>query len=55
MPDASQPWIAPTAPVPVNATVLVPGSKSETNRALVLAALSSGPSAITGALEARDT
>ncbi len=33
----------------------VPGSKSETNRALVLAALASGPSVITGGLEARDT
>ncbi|GAA3620704.1 3-phosphoshikimate 1-carboxyvinyltransferase [Microlunatus ginsengisoli] len=55
MPEAPQQWIAPLAPVPVNATVTVPGSKSETNRALVLAALSSGPSAITGGLEARDT
>ena len=33
----------------------VPGSKSETNRALVLAALASGPSTITGGLAARDT
>ncbi len=33
----------------------VPGSKSETNRALVLAALADGPSTIVGALEARDT
>ena len=33
----------------------IPGSKSETNRALVLAALASGPSVITGGLEARDT
>ena len=55
MPEAPQRWIAPQAPVPVNATVTIPGSKSETNRALVLAALSSGPSAITGGLEARDT
>jgi 3-phosphoshikimate 1-carboxyvinyltransferase len=35
--------------------VTVPGSKSETNRALVLAALATGPSTITGGLEARDT
>lgn len=55
MSEALQQWIAPLAPVPVNATVTVPGSKSETNRALVLAALSSGPSAITGGLDARDT
>src|SRR5699024_9188891 len=33
----------------------VPGSKSETNRALVLAALADGPSRITGGLVARDT
>jgi 3-phosphoshikimate 1-carboxyvinyltransferase len=48
-------WPAPLAPVPINATVVVPGSKSETNRALVLAALASGPSVITGGLDARDT
>ncbi|GAB3703979.1 3-phosphoshikimate 1-carboxyvinyltransferase [Mariniluteicoccus flavus] len=35
--------------------VRVPGSKSETNRALVLAALADGPSTITGGLDARDT
>ena len=33
----------------------VPGSKSETNRALVLAALADGPSVITNGLDARDT
>jgi 3-phosphoshikimate 1-carboxyvinyltransferase len=48
-------WAAPEALAPITATVVLPGSKSETNRALVLAALSSGPSAITGGLEARDT
>jgi 3-phosphoshikimate 1-carboxyvinyltransferase len=52
---APQPWPAPQAPVPVTATVSVPGSKSETNRALVLAALASGPSTITNGLDARDT
>ncbi len=50
-----QPWTAPLAQVPVNATVDIPGSKSETNRALVLAALADGPSVITGGLDARDT
>jgi 3-phosphoshikimate 1-carboxyvinyltransferase len=40
---------------PVQATVNVPGSKSQTNRALLLAALADGPSTITGALKARDT
>jgi 3-phosphoshikimate 1-carboxyvinyltransferase len=48
-------WAAPEAAAPITATVVLPGSKSETNRALVLAALSSGPSVITGGLEARDT
>ena len=48
-------WAAPEAPAPITATVVLPGSKSETNRAVVLAALSSGPSVITGGLEARDT
>lgn len=42
-------------PGPVSGLVGVPGSKSETNRALVLAALSSGPSTVSGALQARDT
>jgi 3-phosphoshikimate 1-carboxyvinyltransferase len=48
-------WQAPPAAGPVSARVRPPGSKSITNRALVLAALSSGPSVITGGLEARDT
>jgi len=39
----------------VRATVAVPGSKSQTNRALVLAALAGGPGAVRGALRARDT
>ncbi|HEY5848696.1 MAG TPA: 3-phosphoshikimate 1-carboxyvinyltransferase, partial [Microlunatus sp.] len=49
------PWPAPMASAPVRATVRIPGSKSETNRALVLAALASGPSTITNGLDARDT
>ena len=48
-------WSAPLADAPVRATVTIPGSKSETNRALVLAALATGPSTITGGLDARDT
>jgi 3-phosphoshikimate 1-carboxyvinyltransferase len=40
---------------PVAATVAVPGSKSMTNRALILAGLADGPSVIRGALQARDT
>lgn len=48
-------WPAPTASAPVRASVRVPGSKSATNRALVIAALSDGPSLIREALDARDT
>jgi len=48
-------WSARLAPAPIRATVAVSGSKSETNRALVLAALADGPSVITNGLEARDT
>lgn len=52
-----QHWSAPRADVPVQATVVVPGSKSQTNRALVLAALAApqGTSTIGGALRSRDT
>ena len=39
----------------MHATVVVPGSKSLTNRTLVLSALGSGPSTISGALRSRDT
>jgi len=54
--DPSSPsWPAPVAAAPVHATVAVPGSKSETNRALVLAALSDGPSVIGHGLDSRDT
>ncbi|MGW0250067.1 3-phosphoshikimate 1-carboxyvinyltransferase [Nocardia goodfellowii] len=48
-------WQAPHVDVPVHATVTLPGSKSITNRALILAALADGPSTITGALRSRDT
>ena len=48
-------WSAPVATHPVDAEVLVPGSKSASNRALILAALATGPSRITGVLDARDT
>jgi 3-phosphoshikimate 1-carboxyvinyltransferase len=48
-------WIAPTAPGPVRATVTIPGSKSLTNRALVLAAQARLPSLVAGALRSRDT
>ncbi len=50
-------WPAPYSSRPVHATVTVPGSKSQTNRALVLAALAAaqGVSTISGALRSRDT
>ena len=52
-------WPAPHASAPVHARVQVPGSKSMTNRALILAALAAaqgaGPSRILGALRSRDT
>ena len=48
-------WSAPRVTEPVVATVELPGSKSITNRALILAALADGPSTITGTLRSRDT
>ncbi len=45
----------PFAPAPVEGEQIVPGSKSETNRALVLAALADGPSELSGTLESRDS
>ncbi|TDY09240.1 3-phosphoshikimate 1-carboxyvinyltransferase [Mycolicibacterium litorale] len=50
-------WPAPSTPTPVHATLTIPGSKSQTNRALVLAALATpaGASTISGALRSRDT
>jgi 3-phosphoshikimate 1-carboxyvinyltransferase len=48
-------WAAPTATAPVVAVVHVPGSKSASNRALILAAIADGPSTITGLLDAVDT
>jgi 3-phosphoshikimate 1-carboxyvinyltransferase len=52
---AAELWDAPTAQRPVRATVRVPGSKSITNRALVLAALSDRPTTLHRPLAARDT
>lgn len=48
-------WRAPTATAAVDAVVVIPGSKSITNRALVLAALADGPGAIRRPLRSRDT
>lgn len=52
---APLPWLAPTRTTPVDAQVLVPSSKSLTNRALVLAAIADGPSVIERPLGSRDT
>ena len=54
-------WSAPfrsgltAASKPISATVNIPGSKSATNRALILAALSTTPSRIRKPLSSRDT
>jgi 3-phosphoshikimate 1-carboxyvinyltransferase len=48
-------WPAPTSDGPVDAVVAVPGSKSVTNRALLLAALADGPSTLRRPLRSRDT
>jgi 3-phosphoshikimate 1-carboxyvinyltransferase len=45
------PWASP----PQRARVRVPGSKSLTNRALIVAAMADGPSTLTGALDSDDT
>ncbi|GLW26872.1 3-phosphoshikimate 1-carboxyvinyltransferase 1 [Microbispora amethystogenes] len=47
-------WPAPVAAGPVRATVRLPGSKSVTNRALVLAALADAPGTVRLALRSRD-
>lgn len=52
--DVPGPWLAPTATAALDATVTVPGSKSLTNRLLVLAALADGPGRLLGALRSRD-
>jgi 3-phosphoshikimate 1-carboxyvinyltransferase len=57
--SSTESWTAPRATTPVHATVTVPGSKSQTNRVLVLAGLAAaqgqGTSTISGALRSRDT
>jgi 3-phosphoshikimate 1-carboxyvinyltransferase len=53
--DAGRTWPAPAADGPARARIVLPASKSITNRALVLAALSGRPAAIANPLQARDT
>jgi 3-phosphoshikimate 1-carboxyvinyltransferase len=53
--STEQGWAAPRADGPVTGRITVPGSKSISNRALILAAIADGPSQLTGLLAARDT
>lgn len=48
-------WPAPRASGPLDATLSLPGSKSLTNRELVLAALADGPSLLRAPLHSRDS
>ena len=48
-------WTTPHRTAPVDAVVALPGSKSLTARALILAALADGPSRLVRPLRARDT
>ena len=51
----AEPWPAPRGRAPLAAVVPLPGSKSVTNRALVLAALADGRSTVRRPLRSRDT
>lgn len=53
--NPAQPWPAPVPLAPVEASVTVPGSKSLTNRYLVLAALAGDTSRLRRPLRSRDT
>lgn len=53
--DAQSVWNAPVAHGPLDATVHIPGSKSLSNRYLVLAALGREPVTLEGLLRSRDT
>ncbi|WP_067490325.1 3-phosphoshikimate 1-carboxyvinyltransferase [Actinomadura hibisca] len=57
MPASSpeQHWPAPVAAGPVDAVVPLPGSKSMTNRALILAAIADGPGTVERPLRSRDS
>ncbi|MEJ7833277.1 MAG: 3-phosphoshikimate 1-carboxyvinyltransferase [Nocardioides sp.] len=55
MTSSLDPWPAPRATHPVDAVLSLPGSKSLTNRALVLGAIAEAPSVIRRALRSRDT
>ncbi len=48
-------WAAPVASGAINATITLPGSKSLSNRELILCSLADSPSVLHGVLDARDT
>src|SRR5450830_1526579 len=52
---APGPWSAPVAPGPLSARLSLPGSKSLTNRELVLSAVADAPSTMRAPLHSRDT
>lgn len=52
---AAGPWRAPLATGPFAATIALPGSKSLTNRELILSALATGPSLLRSPLHSRDS
>jgi 3-phosphoshikimate 1-carboxyvinyltransferase len=54
-PEVSGPWNAPSAAGPLDASLCLPGSKSLTNRELVLSALATEPSTLRAPLHSRDT
>ncbi|MEB4615541.1 3-phosphoshikimate 1-carboxyvinyltransferase [Leucobacter sp. M11] len=54
-PERPAAWPAPVAAGPLNATLQLPGSKSLTNRELVLAALADGPGLLRRPLHSRDS
>ena len=51
----SQPWPAPVAAKPIQASLSLPGSKSLNNRELILSALAIEPTTIRGLLKSRDS
>lgn len=55
MSEFQNPWPAPLATRPLSATVTIPGSKSLSNRYLILAAMGRRPVTLVGLLRSRDT
>jgi len=55
VPEAPDVWAAPVASGPLHARLRLPGSKSLTNRELVLSALAEGPSLLRAPLHSRDS